>query len=114
MARKCTRTVSATSTLFGLNRWCIDCWGQPLRILLSGRECSKVSATAGGGKMPKPPRAMCGDDTLFVCEKCAKCVDHCACEVPGALVSVNGRAGHEAIRSAIRAGQEAKKAKKQA
>lgn len=64
--------------------------------------------------MPKPPRAMCGDDTLFVCEKCAKCVDHCQCEIPGALVSVNGRAGHEAIRTAIRLAQSSKGSKKPA
>jgi len=59
----------------------------------------------GWGEM-KPPRAICCCDSLFVCERCASCVDHCKCEPPGALVSVNGRAGHEAIRTAIRLRQE--------
>jgi len=62
--------------------------------------------------MPKPPIAMCGDNALFICERCARCVDHCACEPPGALVSVNGRAGHEAIRTQVRLKQEAKAAAK--
>lgn len=52
--------------------------------------------------MAKPPIAICGDNALFICERCAKCVDHCDCSPPGALVSVNGRAGHEAIRAAVR------------
>lgn len=58
--------------------------------------------------MPRPPVAMCGDSPLYVCEKCARCVDHCKCEPPGALVSINSRQAHEAIRTQIRLIQEQK------
>jgi len=53
--------------------------------------------------MPKPPRAACGDESLYVCERCGKCYLHCKCSPAGTLVSINSRAAAEAIRTAYRA-----------
>lgn len=52
--------------------------------------------------MPRPPAAACGDDALYVCERCGKCIWHCICDPPGGLVSINSRKAAEAIRTAMR------------
>lgn len=58
--------------------------------------------------MPRPPAAACGDETLYVCEKCGRCTWHCSCEPAPPLVSINSRKAAEAIRTAIRAKQAEK------
>jgi hypothetical protein len=53
--------------------------------------------------MPRPPLAACAHDVLYICEKCARCTDHCCdCSPPGAVVSINSRSAAEALQRARR------------